>query len=317
VGANVTTYAATGLSPSTSYSFRVRATNSAGDSAYSNAASATTAAAPAGGADVLGPYSRPSAATTGLSNPSLLTARSTTLTTTSDGQVIENLDFTGGAGILVLNNNVIIRNCRISGIISAGGEGAARTNVRAEDCEFFGTDTGGLGRGVSLYRCYVHGLRDSDFWRNPGDCTWEGNYFTDVYATGPTPHIDIIQWYWSNPAQRVSAANLTVRGNYWNIDNTYPYANQFNAILFNDMDMTNITWEDNWMKSGGYVIRNHVNSATVQINNNIFEGWGWGPMLQRNGYSDVGFSGNQVLRNGTLQPFEKPPGANSDLFGLA
>jgi hypothetical protein len=46
VGANVTSYANTGLTASTSYSYRVRATNSGGDSAYSNTASATTAGAP-------------------------------------------------------------------------------------------------------------------------------------------------------------------------------------------------------------------------------------------------------------------------------
>ncbi len=42
VGANVTGYANTGLAASTSYSYRVRATNEAGDSDYSNTASATT-----------------------------------------------------------------------------------------------------------------------------------------------------------------------------------------------------------------------------------------------------------------------------------
>ena len=42
VGANVTTYANTGLSGSTKYYYRVRAYNSKGDSAYSNIASATT-----------------------------------------------------------------------------------------------------------------------------------------------------------------------------------------------------------------------------------------------------------------------------------
>ena len=47
VGANVTSYANTGLTASTSYSYRVRAYNAAGDSDYSNTASATTQAAPA------------------------------------------------------------------------------------------------------------------------------------------------------------------------------------------------------------------------------------------------------------------------------
>ena len=44
VGANVTTFSDTGLVASTSYSYRVRATNLGGDSAYSNTASATTQA---------------------------------------------------------------------------------------------------------------------------------------------------------------------------------------------------------------------------------------------------------------------------------
>jgi hypothetical protein len=42
VGTNVTSYQNTGLSASTSYSYRVRAYNAAGNSSYSNAASATT-----------------------------------------------------------------------------------------------------------------------------------------------------------------------------------------------------------------------------------------------------------------------------------
>ncbi|MGE5552090.1 MAG: fibronectin type III domain-containing protein [Bacteroidota bacterium] len=42
VAANVVTYDATGLSPGTTYYFRVRASNTAGNSGYSNTASATT-----------------------------------------------------------------------------------------------------------------------------------------------------------------------------------------------------------------------------------------------------------------------------------
>jgi len=46
--ANVTTFANTGLTASTAYFYRVRATNAAGDSAYSNTANATTTTAPVG-----------------------------------------------------------------------------------------------------------------------------------------------------------------------------------------------------------------------------------------------------------------------------
>jgi hypothetical protein len=42
VGRNTTSYSATALLPLTTYYFRVRAYNAAGDSAYSNTASATT-----------------------------------------------------------------------------------------------------------------------------------------------------------------------------------------------------------------------------------------------------------------------------------
>jgi hypothetical protein len=49
VGANVKTYSSSGLAASTTYWYRVRATNSAGQSAYSNVTSATTAAPPSTG----------------------------------------------------------------------------------------------------------------------------------------------------------------------------------------------------------------------------------------------------------------------------
>src|SRR5207237_10377596 len=47
LGANTTTYSATGLPACTTYFFRVRASNAAGNSDYTANASATTSAAPA------------------------------------------------------------------------------------------------------------------------------------------------------------------------------------------------------------------------------------------------------------------------------
>jgi hypothetical protein len=52
VGVNVRTYSSTGLAASTTYSYRVRAYNTSGDSGYSNTGSATTQSAGGGGAHI-------------------------------------------------------------------------------------------------------------------------------------------------------------------------------------------------------------------------------------------------------------------------
>jgi C1A family cysteine protease len=54
VGANVTSYSNTGLTASTSYNYRLQATNDGGNSGYSNTATAVTAAPPAGAKLYLG-----------------------------------------------------------------------------------------------------------------------------------------------------------------------------------------------------------------------------------------------------------------------
>jgi chitinase len=56
VSANVTTYANTGLSASTTYQYRVRATNTTGNSDYSNTVSATTEGTGGGGCDGVSQY---------------------------------------------------------------------------------------------------------------------------------------------------------------------------------------------------------------------------------------------------------------------
>src|SRR5439155_1404508 len=124
----------------------------------------------------------------------------------------------------------------------------------------------------------------NDFWRNPADCTWEGNYFTDWYATSNQPHMDAAQWYWISPTADKGALHFVARGNYWDLDPNYPLANQMNAVLFLQGNagtelLTDITVEYNWFKSGGYVIRLHAkDDPSVQVNHNVWEGWGWGPI---------------------------------------
>jgi hypothetical protein len=62
LAAGTTSYSATGLSASTTYHFRVRASNSAGNSAYSNTASATTQASGGGSTNVA--LNKPASAST-------------------------------------------------------------------------------------------------------------------------------------------------------------------------------------------------------------------------------------------------------------
>jgi hypothetical protein len=66
VGANVTSYSDTGLQASTTYTYRVRAYNNAGNSSYSNVASATTDAGPV--EDPIGPRPAPIGVSTGHPN---------------------------------------------------------------------------------------------------------------------------------------------------------------------------------------------------------------------------------------------------------
>ena len=62
------------------------------------------------------------------------------------------------------------------------------------------------------------------------------------------------------------------------------------------------------------------NDASIQVNHNVWEQSGFLPIQvgrrPGQGYSNIGFTGNRVWRDGTLQPFEKPGGTNDDLFGL-
>jgi hypothetical protein len=274
----------------------------------------------------LGTYCKPNTSNTGRILPNVALTAYVDYSTQNDGQVIENGDFSGCLSIR--HKNVIIRNSVIRGYISSSGDacsGVDGSSVSIQDSELI--SAGGLGGGVSLYRNYIHQLRDADFWRNPYNAVWESNYFEDWVATSTTPHMDAIQWWW-NTANPLADVNLVVRGNRWNIDNVYPLANQYNAILFmggNGPMQDNITWEYNWMKSGGYSLRMAGATGRLRINHNIFEGWGWGPVLYGEDYNvmrnnpNFEFIGNQVLSNSILLPFDKPcqmGGSNMNLFSL-
>jgi hypothetical protein len=277
--------------------------------------------------EMLGSYCKPTTSNSGLTNPGVTFTVRNNFVSQADGQVIENSEFTGC--LTIRHKNVVIRNSKIRAAIStdptAPCGGVVSATARVENSEFFGQ--GGVGMGVSLYHNYIHGIRNDDFWRNPANATWEGNYFSDWIATSSEPHMDAIQWWWNDLSVAPTNVNLTVRGNNWDLDNTYPLANQMNAILFmggNAGVQTGITWEYNWMKSGGYVLR--ISGSGVRVNNNIWEGWGWGPVDFLESYqemlsSDFQFTGNKIRKtpNGALEPFDKPctsGGKNMDFINF-
>jgi hypothetical protein len=229
----------------------------------------------------------------------------------------------------VAHSNVTFRNCKFvnGGLFVTDTNGNLVEDLRAAgtvavDCEF--DNAGLLGRGLSMTRCHIYGLRNTDFARNVTDATWESCLFEDWYATSTDPHMDGLQYFWGGPV--VTQLNFTMRGCYFNLDTNYPLVNQQNAALFlcgnsGSEQLSHITVENNWFKCGGYPIRLYAkNDASIQINNNIWEDSGWGPILASNrpghGISNIGFSGNQIWVNGSLQPFEKPDGTNGDLWAF-
>lgn len=122
VGTNVTTYASTGLSPSTTYTFRVRAYNGGGDSAYSIEAWATTEALAsitlsATGYKVQG-RQKVDLTWNGASSTSVDIYRNTVkITTANDGFHTDNIDARGGgsytyrlceAGTTTCSNEVLV-----------------------------------------------------------------------------------------------------------------------------------------------------------------------------------------------------------------
>ena len=113
VGAGVTTFGDTGLTPNTLYSYRVSAYNSAGDSGYSNTASATTKAPPtscnysissgsvslsaSGGTGTVSVTASTGCAWTATSNASWISVTSSTASGTGNGSVSYSVSRNNGA----------------------------------------------------------------------------------------------------------------------------------------------------------------------------------------------------------------------------
>ena len=129
----------------------------------------------------------PTPSTTGTSGT--LTSYSGTITTLSDGQLIEDLDISGS--INVNHKNVTIRNCRFGSLNIQTSTPTTGQNCLVEDSEL-----GWAGRqNFTLRRCYVETYANDLIRIGGGNVTIEDCY---LLITGPRPgdeHTDIIQSY--------------------------------------------------------------------------------------------------------------------------
>ena len=227
VGANVNTYSATGLSPSTAYSFRVRAFNAVGDSPYSNAASATTPAAPqpppggviAGGWQLVAPNdpARNAANYTGPSNPAALVGLRRTSGTWDinapgtygnvdhdgpininvDGVVLENFILRGWHDVSAVGrSNVTIRNFETYGQKSFNTVGADNRTVVIESGALYQPSDGVMWGNYTARRLYFLEVAGDCFKAHGSGNTIEYCYINKVgWPPSSEAHADGLQMF--------------------------------------------------------------------------------------------------------------------------
>jgi hypothetical protein len=252
-----TSWSASGLTAETTYHFRIRAYNVAGYSSYADVASATTQPAPQLG-------EKPGAHNTGPTNPDLLVARGS-ISTTHDGQIIENVHVTGT--IEVRHKNVIIRNFKLSATSSWGirvyENGVA--SVTIEDGDLSGSSAGALVYGVNYTarRLNVHHA-GGDGFKAEGNVVIENCWIHDLgFSKGS--HADGIQVQkGSNFIFRNNNIEVQINANNGGED---PNAAIFLGPAFGPID--NVLIEGNWMNGGNYTIYSN-GCSNVVIRNNLF-----------------------------------------------
>lgn len=186
----------------------------------------------------------PGAACTGVL-PGIARASSGSISTSSDGQVIQDLNISGS--IQVNHHNVRIKNVKIT---NPGGTAinvnTSKTGLVVEDCEIDGTGSTTPSEIVAysnytLRRCNIHHVGEGP--RANGNVVIEDNYihdFLDFRSVGA--HQDTIQ--------TTGGSNITIRHNNleMNID-------AGNAVIMVSTDLgSNLLIERNLVYGGGYSV---------------------------------------------------------------
>jgi hypothetical protein len=220
--------------------------------------------------------------------PNVARSSSGPITTSRNGQVIENLNISGY--IIVAHSNVVIRNVKITnpgGTAVSNAECGANCNYVLEDCELDGRgNTTGASAvdfmNYTMRRCNIHG-----FGEGPGavyDTVIEDNYmhdFGNFISTGA--HQDGIQIEWGN--------NNVIRHNtiFMNVD-----GGNAAIVIGNQSGNRDNLVEQNLVSGGGFAVyvggvatlRNNRFSTAIWPNSGY-----WGPVNQSS--SNVSRCGNR------------------------
>lgn len=218
---------------------------------------------------------RPGPANTGVPAGTKLTW-SGTVTTTRDGQVIEDLDVLGM--VKVKHNGVTIRRCRAKASPQAAGsdypiktyEGV--TGLTLEDTEIDGNGRTSLCvgyKGYTMRRCNVHSAA-GDLLRADGNVTVEDSWLHDIVRV-PGGHHDAIQ---TLKGSRVDVLRNTIDIAQRKPDGTVDYMNAC-FIISAQAPVSDVLIEGNYLNGGNYTLylgendRGHA-ITDITVANNVF-----------------------------------------------
>jgi hypothetical protein len=189
----------------------------------------------------------PDAGSTGLRDPSLLKP-SGSVTVTTNGAVIENLDIKGQISINA--DNVTIRNVRVT----SNGEkylitiASGRSGIVIEDVELNGrriTTIGVIGSGYTARRVNMYAVGDG--FRAGSNTLIEDSWVHDLGHDGahdPSPHMDAVQ--------SIGGTNITIRNNHLE----GPYRQQTASIIMSPYTglLGDVLIENNKLSGGTFTL---------------------------------------------------------------
>jgi len=186
------------------------------------------------------------------------------MTITTDGAVVENLDFSDT--VTVAANDVTLRNFRITGGLYGIRVNSGTTGFYVEDGEIIGSSSAGIyatGQ-IEAHRLHIHD-HQADGMKIEGSNSLIEGCFIEKLGMVAGAHADGNQSY--------SGTNITFRGNNFWMPHpgtpNYPGAPyKSNATQIIKGDSQHFYIDGNWLNGGGYTV--FCTSPHTHVTNNFF-----------------------------------------------